>query len=134
MGIGRKEPSPSPSIGHQAKDLLLLLPLATKQRTFSFSFHWPPNKEPSPSPSIGHQAKNLLLLLPLATKQRTFSFSFHWPPSFGNVFTFLLLLFKRRIWMMGVSLFSHQKITSNSTWRSWSSYKLLEEEKDDQPW
>ncbi len=42
-----KEPSPSPSIGHQAKNLFLLLPLATKQRTFSFSFsfsfHWPPS-------------------------------------------------------------------------------------------
>jgi hypothetical protein len=35
MGRGRKEPSPSPSIGHQAKNLLLLLPLATKQRSFT---------------------------------------------------------------------------------------------------
>jgi hypothetical protein len=57
------------------KNLLLLLPLTTKPRTFSFSFHWPPSQEPSPSPSIGHQAKNLLLLLllPLATKPKTFS-------------------------------------------------------------
>ncbi len=37
MGRGRKEPSPSPSIGHQAKNLLLLLPLATKPRTFTLS-------------------------------------------------------------------------------------------------
>jgi hypothetical protein len=36
MGRGKKEPSPSPSIGHQAKNLLLLLPLATKQRSFTF--------------------------------------------------------------------------------------------------
>jgi hypothetical protein len=33
--------------------------LATKQRTFSFTFHWPPNKEPSPFPSIGHQVLDL---------------------------------------------------------------------------
>ncbi len=59
MGIGRKEPSPSPSIDHRTKNLLLLLPLTTQQRTFSFSFHWPPNKEPSPSPSIDHQALDL---------------------------------------------------------------------------
>ncbi len=75
MGRGKKEPSPSPSIDHQAKNLLLLLPLATKPRTFSFSFHWPPNQEPSPSPSIDHQAKNLLLLLPLTTKPRSFTLS-----------------------------------------------------------
>ncbi len=37
MGRGRKEPSPSPSIGHQAKNLLLLLPLATKPRTSTLS-------------------------------------------------------------------------------------------------
>jgi hypothetical protein len=49
--------------------------LATKPRTFPFSFHWPPSQEPSPSPSIGHQAKNLLLLLPLTTKPRTFTLS-----------------------------------------------------------
>jgi len=53
--------------------LLLLLPLATKPK--SFSFHWPPSKEASPSPSIGHQVKNLLLLLPLATDQRSFTLS-----------------------------------------------------------
>jgi hypothetical protein len=47
-----KKKFPSPSIGHQAKNLLLHLPLATKQRTFSFTFHWPPSKEPSPSPSF----------------------------------------------------------------------------------
>jgi len=80
VGRGRKEPSISPSIGHQAENLFLLLPLATKQKTFSFSFHWPPSRKPFPSPSIGHQAENLFLLLPLATKKKTFSFSFHWPP------------------------------------------------------
>jgi hypothetical protein len=32
-----QEPSPSPSINHQAKNLLLLLPLATKQRSFTLS-------------------------------------------------------------------------------------------------
>jgi hypothetical protein len=37
MGRGRKEPSPSPSIDHQAKNLLLLLPLATKPRTSTLS-------------------------------------------------------------------------------------------------
>jgi hypothetical protein len=26
--------------------------LAIKQRTFSFTFYWPPSKEPSPSPSL----------------------------------------------------------------------------------
>jgi hypothetical protein len=35
MGRGRKELSPSPSIGHQAKNFLFLLPLATKQRSFT---------------------------------------------------------------------------------------------------
>jgi hypothetical protein len=34
----RKEPSPSPSIGHQAKNLFLHLPLATKQPSLSPSF------------------------------------------------------------------------------------------------
>jgi hypothetical protein len=32
-----QEPSPFPSIDHQAKNLLLLLPLATKQRSFTLS-------------------------------------------------------------------------------------------------
>jgi hypothetical protein len=53
MGRGRKEPSPSPSIGHQAKNLLLLLPLATKPRTSTLSLKgglgsW---EVPSSSPS-----------------------------------------------------------------------------------
>ncbi len=52
-------PSMEHSNGHQAKNLVLLLPLTTKPRTFSFSFHWPPSQEPSPSPSIGHRAKKL---------------------------------------------------------------------------
>jgi hypothetical protein len=43
---------PSPSIGHQVKNLFLHLRLAIKQRTFSFTFYWPPSKEPSPSPSF----------------------------------------------------------------------------------
>jgi hypothetical protein len=46
MGRGGKEPSLSPSIGH-------------KQRTLSFSFHWPPRKEPFPSLSFGHQALDM---------------------------------------------------------------------------
>jgi len=36
--------------------------------------------------------------------------------------------------MMGVLSIFPPKITYNSIWRSWSSYKLLEEEEDDQPW
>jgi hypothetical protein len=66
------------------------------------------NKEPSSSPSI-------------------------WPPSFGSTFTFLFLLFKKaNLDDWGLSFFGG-KITSNLIWRSRSSYKLLEEEKDDQP-
>jgi hypothetical protein len=49
------------------KNLLRLLPLATKPSTFSVSFHWPPSQAPSPSPSIGHQALDL--------PSPTFSFS-----------------------------------------------------------
>ncbi len=129
-----KKPSPFPSIGHHAKNLLLFLPLATKQKTFSFSFHWPPSKKPSPSPSIGHQAKNLLLFLPLATKQKTFSVSvsFLWPLSFGSTFTFLLLLFKRRTQMIGGLSFPGHNFQFNL--ENTCSYKLLEEEKYDQPW
>jgi hypothetical protein len=61
---------------------------------------WEEVKRIFPSPSIGHQAwniplatkhGNLLLLLPLATK-------------WGFTFTSLLLLFKRRTQIMGVSL------------------------------
>jgi hypothetical protein len=70
--------------------------------------------------------KNLLLLLPLATKPSTFSFSFHWPPSFGSTFTYLLLLFKRRTWMIGGALFFFLgETTSNWIWRNISSYKFL---------
>jgi hypothetical protein len=90
------------------KNLLFFLPLATKPRTFSFSFHWPPNQEPSLPPSIGHQALDL--------------------PS--PSFSFFL---KGGLRCLGGFFFSSfGEITSNSIWRNTSSYKFLEEEKQDQ--
>jgi hypothetical protein len=77
--------------------------LATKQRTFSFTFHWPPSKEPSPSPSIGHQT--------------TFSF------------TFLPFLFKRRTQIIGALFFPGHNFQFN--WENTCFRKLLEEEKND---
>jgi len=54
----------------------------------------------------GRDKKVFILHLPMATKLGTFQWppsfgSFQWPPSFGSTFTSLLLLFKRRTWMMG---------------------------------
>ncbi len=114
-------------MGKDEKVFSLHLPLATKQRTFSLSFHWSLSKEPSPSPSIGHQAKNLLLHLPLATKQRTFSFTFHWPPNFGSTFTFIFLLFKRWIRIIGSFFFLGHNFQFNL--ENICSHKLLEEKK-----
>jgi hypothetical protein len=63
--------------------------------------------------------KNLFFLLPLATKPRTFSSSFS---------------LKGRLECLGGALFfSFGEITSNSMGRNTSSYKFLEEEKQDQP-
>jgi hypothetical protein len=74
-------PSMEHSNGHQAWNI----PMATKHGTFQ----WPPSLDYS----NGHQAWNF----PMATKPGTF----HWPPSFGSTFTSLLLLFKRRTWIIG---------------------------------
>jgi hypothetical protein len=60
--------------------------------------------------------KNLLFFLPLATKPRTFSF-----------------FLKGGLRCLGGFFFSSfGEITSNSIWRNTSSYKFLEEEKQDQ--
>ncbi len=91
------------------KNLFLLLPLATKPKTFSSSFHWPPSQEPSPPPSIGHQALDL----------------------FSPSFSFSL---KGGLGCLGGVSFSFGEITSNSIWRNISSYKFFKEEKQDQPW
>jgi hypothetical protein len=64
--------------------------------------------------------KNLFFLLPLATKPRTFSFFFSLKGGLGC--------------LGGLFFFSFGEITSNLIGRNISSYKFLEEEKQDQPW
>jgi hypothetical protein len=54
--------------------------------------------------------------------------TFHWPPSLGSTFTPLLLLFKRRTWIIGGLFFPN--IIFNSVLNTCFD-KLLEEEYND---
>jgi hypothetical protein len=117
VGIGSKEPSSSPPIDHQARDLhwppsmgsfidhqAWDPPIDHQAR----DLHWPPSK----GSFIDHQTRDPSL----TTKQGIFidhqARDLHWPPSMGSSFdhqaweppSSLLLLFKRRLGWLGGSL------------------------------
>ncbi len=101
------------------------------EKDFSSTFHWPPSlepsighqaQEPSPSPSIGHRAQEPSLSPSIGHQ------------AWGLPLSSLSFSLNDELGWLVRSFFFPREIASNSIGKGTSFYKLLEEEKDDQPW